>query len=714
MLTNLPQQPDLSRLLRPASIAVIGGNWASNVVEQCRKAGYSGAIWPVHPHKPEVGGLTCYASLDDLPEAPDAAFIGINRDATVAAVEALSQMNCGAAICFASGFSEANAEDERGEELQQALVAAAGDMPIIGPNCYGVLNYIDGAMLWPDQHGGVACERGIALLTQSSNIAISLTMQQRGLPIAYVMTAGNQAQLSLGQLGAALLEDERVTALGMYIEGFGDLRDFENMASVSRRLGKPVVAIKAGRSPASQLAMQSHTNSLAGDDAASDAFMERVGVTRVNSMTVLLESLKLLHFIGPLAGNRVQSMSCSGGEASMMADAADAAAIEYPALESHQEKALRKALGPLVALANPLDYHTYIWEDLNAMTEAFAAMMQGRADITCLLLDFPRGDRCNAESWYTAVDALADAARQTGSTAAILSTLPENLGESDSAYITARGLVPLCGIDDGLQGIAVAAKCASALLKTPTPVALPRLDPATLTNGCSSEVSELSESAAKQMLASSGLAVPAAVDIPLSLAESGDTALAAKIQVLSFPLVLKAQDVLHKSDVGGVVTGIADQPHLLLEMRLMRERLPEPSAASFLLEEQIEKVVAELLVSVVRDPVLGLMLTIASGGTQTELLRDTAHLLLPATRVEISHALETLNVGRLLQGYRGREAANMLVVLDAIERVASFALDRRDTLLELEINPLLCTATATVVGDAILRFAAVDEQNSHD
>ena len=707
-------QPDLSRLLRPVSIAVIGGSWAGNVVEQCRRAGYSGDIWPIHPHKSEVGGLPCYASLDDLPAAPDAAFIGINRDASITAVESLSRMNCGAAICFASGFSEASAEDERGDELQQSLVSAAGDMPIIGPNCYGVLNYVDGAMLWPDQHGGVACDSGIALLTQSSNIAISLTMQQRGLPIAYVMTAGNQAQLSLGQLGAALLEDERVTALGMYIEGFGNLRDFENMASVARRLGKPVVVIKAGRSRASQLAMQSHTNSLAGDDAASDAFLQRIGVTRVNSMTVLLESLKLLHFNGPLAGNRVQSMSCSGGEASMMADAADTAAIVYPALESTQQLALREALGPLVALANPLDYHTYIWDDFDAMTRAFAAMMQGTADITCLLLDFPRGDRCNAESWYSAVDALAAAARQSGRTTAVLATLPENLGESDSAYITARGLVPLCGIDDGLQAIAVAANCNMGMSKTPTPLALLATEPATeLAMAASSNVAkvhELSESSAKQALALADVAVPAAVDIPLSLAESGDKgALAGRLQNLKFPLVLKAQGVLHKSDVGGVVTGIADQQHLLQEMRLMGQRLDHQFvAASFLVEEQVEQVIAELLVSVVRDPVLGLMLTVASGGTQTELLRDTTHLLLPVERVQISQALETLVVGKLLRGFRGGAAADMSAVLDAIERVVSFALEKQETLLELEINPLLCTAETAVAGDAILRFAESD------
>ena len=726
------RQPDLSRLLRPKSIAVLGGSWAQNVVEQCLKAGYSGDIWPVHPKKSEVAGLPCYPSLEQLPGAPDAAFVGINRDASITAIESLRRMNCGAAICFAAGFSEARAEDERGESLQQALLQAAGNMPIIGPNCYGVLNYIDGAMLWPDQHGGQACEKGIALLTQSSNIAISLTMQQRALPIAYVMTAGNQAQLSLGQLGAAMLEDERVTALGMYIEGFGNLRDFEQMAAVARHLGKPVVAIKAGRSTASQLAMQSHTNSLAGDDAAADAFFSRLGITRVDSLTVLLESLKLLHLKGPLSGNRVQSMSCSGGEASMMADAAESIAIDYPPLEDAQASALRQALGPLVALANPLDYHTYIWDDAAAMQQAYAAMMSGSADITCLLLDFPRGDRCDASSWYTAVDALAAASRQTGRPAAVLATMPENLGESDSDYITQRGLIPLCGIDDGLRAIAVAAQCHVGLQQTPAALALPELSGPAGEVRELPELTELTESAAKQTLKARGLAIPEAVDIPASVADSAAVnepdQLVAAVQQLSFPVVLKVQGVLHKSDVGGVVTDIADVPQLMRELQAMQRRLKkststnteinstsqepghgsqkmsEPATYSFLVEEQVTDVVAELLVSVIRDRVLGLMLTVASGGTQTELLRDTAHLLLPAQSEDIRQAVATLKVNSLLQGYRGQAAANLDAVFSAIECVADFALENKDSLLELEINPLLCSASGAVVGDAILRF----------
>ncbi len=152
----------LDRLLRPRHIAALGAGWAQNVIEQTRKMGFGGSVWPVHPTRSEISGLKAYPSLADLPEAPDATFIGVNRFATVDVTRELAGFGAGGAICFAAGWTEAGEP-----ELQRQLVEAAGDMPILGPNCYGVINYLDGALLWPDQHGGVRVDRGVALISQS-------------------------------------------------------------------------------------------------------------------------------------------------------------------------------------------------------------------------------------------------------------------------------------------------------------------------------------------------------------------------------------------------------------------------------------------------------------------------------------------------------------------------------------------------------------------
>ena len=199
----------LERLLRPRSIAAIGGLQASRVIEQCQLMGYTGEIWPVHPSKSEVQGLPAFKSVADLPGSPDAAFIGVNRHLTIEVVKALRARDCGGGVCFAAGFRES---DQTGNELQAELIEAAGDMPVLGPNCYGYINYADGALLWPDQQGGKRLDpgkTGVAIIAQSSNIAINFTMQKRGLPLAYIFTVGNQALVGISELALNLLEDPR-------------------------------------------------------------------------------------------------------------------------------------------------------------------------------------------------------------------------------------------------------------------------------------------------------------------------------------------------------------------------------------------------------------------------------------------------------------------------------------------------------------------------
>ena len=324
---------DLSRLLRPRSVAVIGGGaWGRAVIRGLKQMGYVWDVWPVHPTASEVEGIRAVARIEDLPHAPDAAFVGVNRDATIAAVAALATMGAGGAVCFASGFSETG----DGAGRNAALLEAAGGMPVIGPNCYGFINALNRVALWPDIHGLRPVTRGVAILTQSSNIALNLTMQQRGLPVAYVATAGNQAQTGLAEIGAALLADDRVTALGLHVEGVGDLRAFEALAEEARRLGKPVVVLKAGRSPEAQQAAVSHTASLAGQDAGAEAPFARLGMARVGSLEVLLETLKLLHFVGPLPAGQIASLSCSGGEASLVADAAAARGLRFAGMSPVQ------------------------------------------------------------------------------------------------------------------------------------------------------------------------------------------------------------------------------------------------------------------------------------------------------------------------------------------------------------------------------------------
>jgi len=336
----------MERLLRPKSIAVVGGGaWCAAGIDQNKKIGFDGPVWHVHPT-----AKGAFASVADLPGVPDAVFIGVNRQATVEVVAALAEMGAGGAVCFASGFEEV----ADGADLHRALLQAAGDMPILGPNCYGLLNGLDGVALWPDQHGLARVSSGVAIIGQSSNIAINLTMQRRGLPIAYVITPGNQAQQGIARVAMEVLRDDRVTALGLYVEGFGDLRAFEALAALSAELGKPIVALKAGQSVEAQRATITHTASLAGSAVGAELLLARLGIASVSSLTAMLETLKIFHCFGRLPGTDIASLSCSGGEASVMADTAARYDLSFPDLEDHQRDVL--ATDPVQSTGLPYGY----------------------------------------------------------------------------------------------------------------------------------------------------------------------------------------------------------------------------------------------------------------------------------------------------------------------------------------------------------------------
>ncbi|MGK9165476.1 acetate--CoA ligase family protein [Inquilinus limosus] len=676
---------DLSRLLRPRSIAVIGRRMAE-VIRQSRRMGFAGEIWPVHPQHDMVEGLPAFRSVAELPAAPDAVFLGINRHAAIEVTAALAERRAGGAVCYASGFAETGPE---GADLQARLVAAAGTMPVLGPNCYGVINYLDGALLWPDQHGGQRVERGVALVTQSSNIAVNLTMQRRGLPVAYVATLGNQAVAGLAEMVEALLDDPRVSAIGLHIEGLADPAGLARAAARARRRGVPILALKTGRSAEGARLTLSHTASLAGGDAVTDAFLRRIGVVRVGSLPVLLEALKLLHVAGPLPGRDIASMSCSGGEAALIADAALGTGLRFRPLDPAQAAQVAATVPELVTISNPFDYHTFIWANGPAMTETFAAMMAAGFDLTLLVLDLPRGDRCSDAEWMPALEALVAASQRTGRRSAVVASLPEGLPEDRAEALIAVGVAPLLGIDDALAAVAAAAEAGDILREADVPL------PAEPVPMASGPVRTLPEWEGKRRLASYGVPVPEG-----QLARTPAEAVAAA-EAIGFPVVLKATgaDLAHKTERGAVRLNLADAA----AVRQTAEALAGLGEA-LLVERMVGDAVAELIVGIGRDPQLGLHLVLGSGGTLVELVGDRRILPLPAGRAEIAAAIRSLKVARLLDGHRGRPPGDVEAAVAAVLAVQDFAMEYAGRLAELDVNPLMVTPRGAVAADVLLRL----------
>ena len=668
----------LSRTLNPRSVALFGASPAQSVIEQCQKLGFTGQLWPVHPTRESIAGVKCYESIADLPSAPDVAFVAVNRNATIDVVKQLAKLGAGGAVCYASGFAESGTQSGiSGVDLQQQLVAAAGEMPLLGPNCYGYINALDGVALWPDQHGCKPESFGAAIVSQSGNVGLNLTLQQRGLNLAYMVTVGNQAVTGVEDCLEVFINDSRVTSIGLFIEAIVDPVRFARLAHYAAQRNLRIVALQTGRSEAGALIAASHTASLAGRRRAYEALFARCGVAMVESPTELIETLKLLNQGGALTGNRLVSLSCSGGEASLVADLSEQTSLRFEPFSNEQHQRISATLTELVTVGNPFDYHTFMWGDRVATANTFAEVMNGPQDATLLILDTPPRDDQPSDSWTVAAQSLGDAAAKTNKRGVVVATIPECVTADVREAARAANMTVLQGLQESLAALDVAAWLGLNLPgEVPAKVVAPRA------------TKLIDEAEAKSMLSRNGVAVPVG-------ARSQRDELVATANRVGYPVTLKGLGLAHKSESGAVRVGITNADQLIAAANAMPKEISE-----FLVEQTVTNIVAEVLVGVRRDAPVGWLVTLGAGGVFTELWRDTVCLLAPATNAEISQALQKLRIAPLLNGFRGKPAANIDALVELIQKLIGATLN--NGLVEVELNPVLVTPKSAIAVDALM------------
>jgi acetate---CoA ligase (ADP-forming) len=673
---------NLTPLLHPKSIVFIGGGECDVAIRKTLALGFTGKIWAVHPTREQLGGIACIRSVDDIDDIPDAAFVAVKREPTIEIVRGLRKLGCGGAVIYASGFAETG-----DTHLQKQLLKAAGGMPLMGPNCYGFVNGMARAALWPDEHGVDPIDRGVAIITQSGNIACNFTMTRRALPLACVYAIGNQADVDMAQMLEALARDKRITAIGLHIEGLTDVVAFASAASIARNLKKPIIALKTGRSEQGAKVALSHTSSLAGADTLYDALFERYGIARVKSVTAFVETLKFLHHGGPLKDNKIVSMSCSGGEAALIADMGLERNLVFPPFNAETKPKVAATLNEYVTIDNPLDYHTFIWNQEDKLTATFSAVLSGGYDAAMLILDTPTSPKTNPATWLVTARSYAGAADATGARAVVAASLPECMPLDVAATLASHGVAPMLGLDDTLAAFEAAAFIGRNWARTET---LPHLK-ATQTKGAKEVI--LSEHEAKSLLKSFGLPVPEG-----NVCKASEAAGAAK--QLGFPVTIKTSSsaIAHKTEAGGVALNIKTAE----EAEAVAQRMVK-LAPDVLVERMVTGAVAELIIGLRNDPQFGPALVIGAGGVLTELLKDSITLLLPTSREEIIRALQSLKVWKLVEGFRGKSGDSQAVIA-AVEAVADFAKAHSTTIEELDVNPLLVLPSGAVAVDALIRM----------
>jgi acyl-CoA synthetase (NDP forming) len=673
------RRENFRRLLKPRHIAFIGGRYAIIAINEARRRGFDGEMLAVNPTRTDLVGVECVASIEDLPVAPDAVYLAIPADNVVDALRSLSVIGAGGVVCFSAGFKEAG-----NTQKEKDLVDATGDMALIGPNCYGIINYIDNSALWSFEHGGWSPGYGAAIITQSGMFSSDITMSQRSLPLAYMVSAGNQAVLGPEDFLEFFAEDPAVRAIGLHLEGLQNIPKFESAALKALSKGKPVVVLKTGSSTIGSELTVSHTGSLSGSAELYEAFFQRVGIISVTNPSQFLETLKLLCIVGAPKGKRVAGFTCSGGGATMLADHAERIDLVFPVVDPKQGNDLSALLPDIATVSNPLDYTTPIWGQAEMTYPVFAKAISAiEADTAVLLQDYPAAGLDSSKSFYRAdAIAFAEATTEKGLPAIICATLPENMDLETRQLLISKGVAPMQGIHETLNAIQDSAnwKEARSYILSEKPEHLLRAIP-------SSEKRVLPESEGKDWFKRNSFNVPEGKIV--SAQQLGKAA-----NAVGYPVALKmiSRRLAHKTEAGAVVLNLKDEGSLRLAASKMKSDVAAYDAKAvsdlFLVEAMSPNPLAELIINFRQDPQFGAALVLGSGGVLVELLADSATLLLPTRPVEIIRVLKSLRVGRLLEGFRGRPAADIEQVATEIYKLSVTYQKNMKTIAEIEINPL--------------------------
>jgi acetate---CoA ligase (ADP-forming) len=693
--------PDrLREFFAPRSIAVVGASdtsgWARFVVASSLATGFSGPLIPVHPRHATVFGRPAVRSLRDLDEPVDLAFIMAPVHAVESVLDDAGAAGVRNAIVLASGYREAG---EPGRVLENSMIsrAAAHGITVLGPNCLGFLNAHAGvapfALTVPPPL--LAGPVGIAL--QSGALASVVLAFARGhaIGVSTLVTMGNEAMIAATDVIEYLVEDDATRVICLFLEEIGDPARFARAAEHADRAGKPIVALKAGSSPAGREAALAHTGAVAGDDAVVSAALRQLNIIRVASLEELLCTGALLGYDRWPRGRRMGVVSTSGGACDLIADRAAAESIEMPEYAPETVAAITSLVPPFATVRNPLDVTGYFLANqrTSALTPADHVLDAALDDPGLDFVLFTGLTLPDARPPDEALAAmLAERAAWLGERIASAPIPVITVGHTCvdvSGYgrelLARNGIHMLAGIDLGLTAISHALRWlknrrrprVAARWRAPA-----RGRPARETG----PGQPWSEATARGLLARSGVPV-----VPAELVDSADAA-ADAARRLGLPVALKicSAQIAHKSDIGGVALGLSTEA----EVRAAYARVS--AAGRAVPDARIDGVLVsrmrtggvELIAGVTADPTFGLVLAVGLGGIWVEVLQDTSLRVLPVDQDEVRQMLSELRGSPLLLGARGSRPADLDVLAEVITGLGDAAVGLNGALRALEVNPL--------------------------
>ena len=679
----------IHRMLNAESIAVVGATprlqYGGRFLSAALNSSADLRVYPVNPRYDELMGVRCYPELKELPESPDLVAIIVTYDRVMDIMEGCAEVGAGSAIIISAGFAERDVNERRDLQLQLGDFARSSGVRVCGPNCLGVANIHSGIWATSSSRGSGGLTGPIALVSQSGASAFGPFLSRsvdRGIGYSYIVSTGNEADLDCSDFIRYMLKDPHTKVIACFVEGFKDGRKFLEVARQAQEVGKPIVMIKVGRSSLGSEAARSHTAALTGSDSVHDAAFKQYGVIRVEDYDALLEVSQLLAFSPEPMVDGVSVVSHSGGISSLTADKCGQLGLNLPELKPDSRDELDGILKGFGSAANPADVTGF------ANSESFPRIMEVMAndpEVGTLVVASGMGD--------SQAQQVIDLREQTSKALAFLWTGSQTAVEGLPMLKEAN--VPLFYQPESL------AKGLGALLQyhrqrrtflDEHAASVGSAGGSTLTREQEQHAEDLQALGSGPLSEFEAKSLLSRWNIPVARGKTAGTwtEVSGVAHDLGYPVVLKANSpgLLHKTEAGLVDVGIKDQD----ELRLAYERITSAAGAinpdGLLVEEMVEGG-TEVIVGSFRDPHFGPVLLFGMGGTFVELYQDVALRVCPVIEGDVRRMVEEVKGVKLLRGFRGRPLADIDALVDVMLKVSSMATALQDSLVELDINPLL-------------------------
>ncbi|MGY3531120.1 acetate--CoA ligase family protein [Bradyrhizobium sp. USDA 4452] len=710
-------------MLHPRNIVLVGatdkpGNYAERIWNNLIKYQYAGGLFPINAKRETIWGVTCYKDFASLPEKPDHVLVLVPARFAVQVIRDAAAAGARSATIVTSGFSELQDEESQrlAVELKQAIKETG--LAVTGPNCLGNLSAGENLFTNIDDRI-VTMEPGeVAIAGQSGAIvmAIRQALEDRGVGVGYMVTTGNESGLETPDLMSYFAADPSIRVIVVYLEGVRNTKVFRDACKAARAAGKPVIALKLGASEGGRAAAMAHTGALAGSIETFDAISTREGVIRVRGLDELIETTECFVHADPPKGNRLAAVSLSGGKRGLLIDAFYSAGLNFAPLSPNASEQLAKMLGPGSIVGNPLDAGFAAVVDPSVYMKSIKIMIDDPdTDIVIIDAELPKAPHELRERNLRIVNDMAGQANKpviyisamsigfTDFTKGLRKSLPNIavLQGLDRAVGAIKSLIEYSGLRKEVPDIVSSSKASARAVLEKTLKAA---------NGAAA----LDEVASKQLLKAYG--------IPISKEDVAQTAAeAVKIaKTIGFPVVAKvvSPDILHKSDIGGVVLNLANAAEVKKAFNDITARVKKlkgkPKLEGILIAQQV-KADLELVVGASLDAEMGPVVLFGTGGVDIELMKDVALAGAPLDAAEAKELIAKTKAGVKLKGYRGKPALHEASAVKALVGLSNLMADANGRIASIDVNPFLINSKLGVAVDGliVLNNAAANKAAGH-